>query len=607
MHEHDTCRFITLRQHNSGTQMYSMRLSILAACTLLFVSCSPESKSPADMRFEQFATRFIEAWLSTHPEEATALGDERFDHLLNDYSRAGIERDIAFFKSALDTLRSITVEDLSAAHMIDYDILRHKLVNELFALQELREWEWNPLHYNPGSAIYHLLARPRGTPDELSDALIARLHAFPSVFKAARENLTRPPAIHTETALLQIDGAVTLLNKAMQSFIDSLPPDSRRRLSDARDDAVTALQAYSAWMSSELAARSDGDFRLGTSLYSRKFSLRMDTDMTADELLASAQKEMERTKEELYRTALTLFGELYPDRNASDYDRSYVIREVLGRISDSRPSDQSIVALAEQYVSEATEFVKAIDIVTVPADPIEIIVMPEFQRGVAVAYCDSPGPLEKNGKTFFAIAPTPTDWTKQRKESFYREYNDYMLKNLVVHEAMPGHYLQLAAANQVKAPTLLRHIMPSGVFAEGWATYCEQIMADAGFGGPETKMQQLKMRLRLLINAIIDQGIHMRGMSEEEAMHLMMTEGFQEESEAAGKWRRACLTSVQLSTYYYGNIGVNNIRRRYELSLGEKFDIKKFHDALLSHGTISPKYFQVLFKLPVVERATPPA
>jgi uncharacterized protein (DUF885 family) len=248
-------------------------------------------------------------------------------------------------------------------------------------------------------------------------------------------------------------------------------------------------------------------------------------------------------------------------------------------------------------------FVAERDLVSLPVDPIEIIVMPEFQRGVAVAYCDSPGALERNGKTFFAIAPTPAHWTASRRESFYREYNDHMLKNLTVHEAVPGHYLQLTAANRAKAPTLLRSVMSSGVFAEGWATYCEEMMADAGYGGPELRLQMLKMRLRLLINAIIDQRIHADGMTEREAVALMMKKGFQEEGEAAGKWRRACLTSAQLSTYYYGNIKLRELRRRAERKAGSAFSLKAFHNELLSYGTISPKYHPAIMKLPAAAGA----
>jgi uncharacterized protein (DUF885 family) len=229
-------------------------------------------------------------------------------------------------------------------------------------------------------------------------------------------------------------------------------------------------------------------------------------------------------------------------------------------------------------------------LVTVPKEPIKVIVMPEFQRGVAVAYCESPGPLEKNGETFFSISPTPQDWTKERVTSFFREYNNDMLQDLTIHEAMPGHYLQLAHANQFKAPTMVRAIFTSGTFIEGWATYAEQFMVEKGYGGPGLKMQELKMRLRLIINAIIDQKIHTAGMTEEQAMDLMMKEGFQEEGEAAGKWRRACLTSTQLSTYYVGNTEVNAIRQDYESKQGTQIDMKAFHDLLLSFGSPSPKY-----------------
>lgn len=172
-----------------------------------------------------------------------------------------------------------------------------------------------------------------------------------------------------------------------------------------------------------------------------------------------------------------------------------------------------------------------------------------------------------------------------------------MLENLTVHEAMPVHYLQLAHSNKYEAPTLIRNIFGSGTFIEGWATYAKQLMVEYGYGGDELKMQQLKMRLRLIINSIIDQKIHTDGMTEEEAINLMMTEGFQEEGEAYGKWRRACMSSTQLSTYYIGNMEINDIRKSYESKHGENFDIKTMHDKVLSFGSPPPKYIKKLLKL----------
>ncbi len=223
--------------------------------------------------------------------------------------------------------------------------------------------------------------------------------------------------------------------------------------------------------------------------------------------------------------------------------------------------------------------------------------MPEFKRGQSIAYCDSPGPLEKNGKTFFAVAPTPNDWSKERKESFFREYNNYMIRDLTVHEAMPGHYLQLAHANEFRAPTLVRAIFQSGTFVEGWAVYCEQMMAEISYGGPEVKMQQLKMRLRAICNAILDQSIHAGKMSEQEAMDLMMKEAYQQEGEAVAKWKRARLTSAQLSTYFVGVTEHLDLRDKAKAKAGTSFDLKKYNDQVISYGSPPVKYVRELMGL----------
>jgi len=249
-----------------------------------------------------------------------------------------------------------------------------------------------------------------------------------------------------------------------------------------------------------------------------------------------------------------------------------------------------VVDRCKELVTLATDFVRQNNLVALPDAPIKVIVLPEFQRGVAIAYCQPPGALEPNEQTFFAVSPTPQDWTEARRTSFFREYNDYMLHDLTVHEAMPGHYLQLAHSNRFLAPTLIRAIFASGTFVEGWAVYTERVMADAGFGGPEVKLQQLKMRLRAIINAIIDQGVHMHGMGEKEAMALMTGPGFQEEGEAAGKWRRVVQTSTQLSTYFVGAAEHDDLRAAAEKREGAGFNLKKYHDTVLSFGSPPVKY-----------------
>jgi uncharacterized protein (DUF885 family) len=249
------------------------------------------------------------------------------------------------------------------------------------------------------------------------------------------------------------------------------------------------------------------------------------------------------------------------------------------------------VPLAKQTLDEATDFVGVHDLVSLVDDPCMIQEMPEFARGVAVAYCDPPGPLETaDVPTFYCIAPTPADWSAQRVESFYREYNDHMIRNLTVHEAMPGHFLQLAHARRFRGTTRVRALGYSGPFVEGWAAYTEEMMAGYGFGGLPVRLQQLKMQLRLTINALLDQLVHCEDLSEADAMALMMERGFQEEGEAAGKWRRALLTSTQLSTYFVGYTEVAEIAGQLPAGV----TVRAWHDAMLAHGSPPPRHLRTL-------------
>jgi len=560
-------------------------------------------KSEADQQFEQLANNFIQQYLSTQPEEATLLGDHRYDDRLNDYSPAAIQSAVVLRRTYLDSLKAVKVEMLSPENRIDYDILHHNLLAEIFAIDTLREWENNPMTYNCGDAFYSLIARDNLPLAQRMKGVMGRLSTVPQYIKQAKVNLKTPSAIHTQTAIRQNVGTISLLNETLTPFIDSLPKEFREEIIPLRDAAVESLEDFGMWMKLELLPRSAGDFRLGKDLYNRKLAYSLDTDLTAEAILQNAESDLVATTQALFETAFPLYQNFFPGKSASETktgeQRSEIVKAVLDRLSQDRPSNSTIVEQAKKDLQETTEFVRAHNIVTVPSEPVEIIVMPEFQRGVAVAYCDSPGPFEQNAKTFYAISPTPAEWSESRKESFYKEYNNYMLKNLTVHEAMPGHYLQLAAGNAFKARTMIRGIFQSGIFAEGWATYTEQVMVDAGYGGAEVKMQQLKMRLRLIINAIIDQKIHTAGMTEREALDLMMKKGFQEEGEATGKWKRACLTSAQLSTYYVGNTMFNDVRKRYEENAGAGFDMKTYHDKVISFGTISPRYLPTLLQLPV--------
>ncbi len=550
-----------------------------------------------DAEFETVAGAYVEDLLSMNPEYATALGDHRYDARLDDYSADGIRRNLERERRYRRELGRIDAAGLSAANSVDYRILEARIERSIFGMETLREQEWNPLSYNVGGALYALMSRDFAPLPQRLRNLAARLRAVPSVVAAARANLRNPPKVHTQTAIAQNEGTINLLGAALDALLERAPA-AREEVDEARTLARTALQDYGRWLESDLLPRSNGDFRLGAEKFDRKLGFVLDSNLSPAEILDRAERSLAATQQVMYDTALPLYRTYAPDATPAQLaDRKLVIRAVLDRLAADRPTDATIVDEARRSLAATTAFVREHALATVPDKPIDLIVMPEFDRGVAVAYCDSPGPLETSGATFFAISPTPKGWSAERVESFYREYNDYMLQDLTVHEAMPGHYLQIAHANEFRARTKIRAIFSSGSFIEGWAVYAEGLMAEQGYGGPQVEMQQLKMLLRTIINAILDQKIHTAGMTEQQAMDLMMNEGFQEEGEAAGKWRRAMLTSTQLSTYFVGYTEVRGIREAYEAQHGPITDWRAFHDRLLSFGSPPAKYVKELMGL----------
>ena len=579
--------------------MKAFRL-VVCVCVLVATGLACSSKkgpSKADTAFETLAKAYIEKLLEMNPEGATLLGDHRFDDRLGDRSAAGIAEQLAVNKDYLAQLDQIDRGSLSAGNAVDYDIMKINLERGIFEAEELREHEWNPLYYNMGGAVYSLVAREFAPIEKRLASVEARVKQIPATLEVAKAQLQNPPKVFTETAILQNQGNISLLKEELAPFIQQAP-GMDAQLKPAIDAAVAALESYGTWLETDLLPRSNGEFRLGDEKWRRKLRFSLDSDLSKEDIYARATADLAATQQAMYQTALPLYQAYFPDvtDEAKLSDVKHVNKAVLDKLAETRPDNQTIVTKAEKTLDEAIAFTREKKLVTVPDEPVKIIVMPEFQRGVAVAYCETPGPLEPEGQTFYAISPTPESWTPERTQSFFKEYNDYMLYDLTVHEAVPGHYLQGTHSNKYQAPTLVRAIFASGSFAEGWAVYTEKVMADAGFGGPEVRMQQLKMRLRVIINSIIDQKIHTEGMTEEEAMALMMNEGFQEDGEAAGKWRRACLTSTQLSTYFVGSAEVEDIRKAYEAQHPNP-DLLVLHDQMLSYGTPAPKYVKRLMGL----------
>jgi uncharacterized protein (DUF885 family) len=556
----------------------------------------------ADRQFEQLAASYVDEFPALSPVSATTLGDHRYDSHLDEVSAEARDERRSFYQRYLTLLREIDVDQLSAANTVDYALLKHDLEGAVWSLDTLQSWAWNPLDYTSlaGGAIYGLMARDFAPLGTRLKHVADRLEQFPRLFEQVRQTLQpeRVPKIHAETAVKQNPGVLSILENMVQPHLDQLAPEERERLQRAMATAKATVETHQQWLESKLLPNARGNFRLGPELYDQKLAYELKTPLTRAELRRRAEDELVRVRDQMYRISQAVYQEKYPytefPTTPTPAYKQAIIRAALEMAYSDAPAPDAIVQTAKQSLAEATDFVVEKDLLTLPPNPVEIIIMPEFQRGVSLAYCDSPGPLDQGLKTFYAVAPLPEDWTDEQIQSFVREYNVRSIHDLTMHEAMPGHFVQLAHSNEY--PGTLRAVLSSGVFIEGWAIYSERMMVDEGYfdNDPLMRLINLKWYLRGIGNAIIDQAIHAEDMTRDQAMKLMMEDTFQEEREAAAKWVRAQLTSAQLSTYFVGAQEHFDLRRDVQQAWGDDFDLKRYHDTILSFGSPPVQFVRAL-------------
>jgi len=544
--------------------------------------------------FEALSQDYLERSLPLWPTDATQLGDHRYDGRWPDVSQDGDAQRQRFDEEMLGRLRAIPRESLDAESRVDADMLENHLRFAAFSRTELRRAELQPLYYTGliGEGLDPLVNREFGTRAERAQSLASRLDGIPAVLAVAKVRLTRPSRIQTETAIHQTTGLLGLTERDVPEQFKDIPS-----VPAAAGRATAALKEFQAFLKDDLLARSDGSFRIGRERFTAKLRFVLDDQVDPDAIARSARALLDRTQEDMVATAKEVWAEdrlgPVPPLSTAEHRRAFV-RSALDHLAKQAPSSQSILGDSRTWLEKATGFVRTKDLVRVPDEPLKVVEMPEYRRGVGVAYCDSSGPLEPKPETFFAISPPPSDWSPARVQSFFREYNESMLADLTVHEAMPGHYLQIMHSNTY--PSKLRAVLGSGPFIEGWAVYTEWLMASKGFGGAKVKLQQQKMILRTTANALLDHGIHAGDMDEKQAMALMTRDAFQEEGEAAGKWNRARLTSAQLTTYFYGYSEMVKLREAAQGAPG--FSERAYHDRLLSHGSPGMRYVRRMMAAP---------
>lgn len=578
--------------------------ALLLAATMPLLGAAPlpvARQAGEDARFAQLGRDFLRDLAAAHPGYATHLGDHSHDGEVDDLSAAGRARDAAMLRRYIGRLAAIPRAGLSRDNQVDAALLGHSLQYRLWTLDVLQPWRWDPQEANGdiSGSLYGLAARDFAPWPVRLRAATARMERIPAMYGQMRASLdpARVPQVVAKTVSDQNAGTLQIAQAMLAPHRAELPPADAARFDTALAGLKAAVADQQHWLDTVLLPQAKGDFRLGPQLYDRKLAFALDTTLTRAEIKARAVKAVVDTRAQMYAIAQQVLaakaGAPPIPAVPTTAEQQAAIEAALDLTYATAPPRDQLLATTTAALRQATAFVRAHHLVGVPDNPVQVIEMPKFRQGVAVAYCDSPGPLEQQLGTFVAVSPIPDGWSAEQARSFLREYNGYMIQDLAVHEAMPGHYLQLAHANA--GQSTLRATLSSGSFIEGWAVYAEGMMADADYlGDPLFRLTVLKMRLRSITNTLLDIGIHAEGMTEAQAMDLMTRGAFQQEREAAGKWTRARLSSTQLLNYFTGYLEHQDLRRDAARRAGGDFDLQRYNDAVLAHGSPPVRYVRAL-------------
>ncbi len=575
---------------------------LLLAGLLCLPTCAASAQLSEYEKLQAFFKAYLEQNFRQQPMAATGLGDHRFDARLDDVSpaaRAGWKR---LTQQTLKQLpKQVDYKQLSRAGQVDFEILRQELQRDLWLTENFQPFEEDPRTYGRyiSDSIYVLLTQST-LPAETNIAnCIARMKEIPRVITTAKQTLTKPPKTILETAIRQNRGAISFFEAELFQLVGATP--QLPQLKTAAAPVVVALKDYQQFLENELMPRATDEWRIGKRKFAKKLELVLDAGMTADQVLADAEAEFVSVQRDMYMISFLLWSQYFPKqplpRDDSCEGQRAIIAKVIAAVSQEHGKPEELLANTQATVERIKTFIRERDILQLPEpDLCQIIEMPEFRRGNSIAYLDNAPPLDPKAASYYAVSPPPADWGAEKVKSFLEEYNGHLLQILTIHEAYPGHYVQLEYAN--RNPSLMRRVLSSGVYVEGWAVYTEQMMLDQGYGQRDLRLRlmQLKFYLRAVVNAILDHKMHCANMTDDEAMKLMVEGAFQSEGEARLKVIRAKQSSTQLSTYFVGRMAHYRLRQAVQREMGDKFNLGKFHEAVLNEGSIPVKYLPELVR-----------
>ncbi|AWI26491.1 DUF885 domain-containing protein [Flavobacterium pallidum] len=571
-----------------------MRKIYLAAFSIVFfICCSKEKAADRNKAFEHYRKSFIEALWINFPDYAAASGFHKYDNVLVVNDATTRAKQLAFIKSNLDSLGNYDEKSLNPGNFTDYKMMGNMLKSYAFGMEEMKSWEWNPAEYNVSGPFAEIL---NGSYDFLSVRLkniSLKLDEVPAYYAAAKQNIRNPTREHTELAISQNTGGLSVFEKDLPAMLEKsdLSAAEKDAMKAKTASAVNAIKDYVSWLQ-KLDNPTPRDFRLGKKLYDKKFEFDIQSAYTSSQVLEKAVAHKKELHEKMFVIADRLWSK-YLGTAPKPSDKNQLIRQVIDKISLQHAKPELFQQAIEKQLPELLAFIKQKDLIYIdPSKPLEVRKEPDYMAGVAGASISAPGPYDKNAKTYYNVGSL-SGWSAAESESYLREYNDYILQILNIHEAIPGHYTQLVYSNQ--SPSLIKSIAGNGAMVEGWAVYSELMMLENGYANSdEMWLMYYKWNLRSTCNTILDIGVHTKNLSKDDAMDLLINEAFQQQAEAEGKWRRVCLTQVQLCSYFTGFTEICELREAYKKQQGEKFRLKDFHSKLLSYGSAPVKYIREL-------------
>jgi uncharacterized protein (DUF885 family) len=582
---------------------------------------STEAQRP-DTKFAALAEQFMYESLAISPVNASYAGyHERkdpssgqtleLDAMLDDVSPAEWEAQVAFYRNWQNRFRSdIRPEKLNVEDRADWRLIDDNIALSLLQTERMQVQRYQPQMYVEliGNAIFLPLTQNYAAKDVRLGHVLKRIEAIPTFIEQAKKTLTVSDPIFIETAKLENVGNIDLIQTMVK---DEIPAGSSlmQQYDVVAPKAIAALKEFDEWLDHDLATRkTTQSWRIGKEFYAEKFRLVMQTATTPDQVLATAERELKEVRAEMLRLSAPMHKEMYPNHgdhsDLSAHDReNKIISEVLQKISDEHPKPDQLQQTIEADLDGIKQFIRDKKIVALSdRDNLKVIPTPPFMRGIySVAGFHNAPPLEPNAEAQYWVTPISSDTPAEQAESRLREYNNYALKWLTIHEALPGHYIQFEHANNLQPENrrLLRNLFGNGAYIEGWAEYIAQVMMDEGFlnNDPKFRIIMRKLRLRVLANTILDVRMQTMNMSDQDAMKLMVDECFQTEAEAKGKLRRAKLSSTQLPTYYVGLKDWLQLRQDYQKKAGRKFNMLEFHNLVLDEGALPIMYLrQIVMK-----------